>query len=138
MNVYSFPSTEEHAYHRIGYAHANKKYCFRHNIEALAAKNMASAERLLAIVDKLARSKNFLADFDRSTIKSLSGIDNCYEIREKNIRVPFVWDNDRIIVLLCYFTKSKHGFDKKQHDIIMRLAKAVNKAEHISFIEDTR
>ncbi|MBS9782162.1 MAG: type II toxin-antitoxin system RelE/ParE family toxin [Gammaproteobacteria bacterium] len=141
MEVYSLQKIiGEYAYFKVGYIRIGKSQCFEVNFEKLAtngnAKDKASAERIAAIIRQISRQKNFLARLTSKTVKKLSGIDNCYEIREKNIRIPFVIHNDEIIVLLCYVTKSKHGFDKKQETQIKKLAKEVNKTDKILFSEE--
>lgn len=138
MKIYNLPISSEQVAYQIGYAHTNKKICFRVKFADLAKKDEATAQKLLAIIEKLSSSANFQADFTQQTIKLLKGMDSCYEIRLKNIRIPFVMRDNTLIILLCFLTKNKYGLDKQQTETVKRLVKQIHDIDAITLTEDKR
>lgn len=138
MKVYSLFERNESTQLRIGYLPVGKSHCFNNKVKKLASTQNRTIQKLFFEIDKLSKSANFLADFNPNVIKSVSGIDNCFEIRVSNVRVPFVLHNGVAVVLLFCMTKKKHGFDKQQSELLKKLAKRVNSAEELEFTEDAR
>lgn len=141
MKVYSLIPPDDVAV-AVGYAHTNKKISFSHNFMALSTstdnKEKIKAERIAEILKTLSQSANPIGEYSTNIIKPITAIPHCYEVRERNVRIPFIFRNGKIIVLLCLFKKSKHGFDKQQEKTLKKLAKEINGLTEIVFTEDRR